>query len=225
MSTWTVAWRVMVPLALLALGLLWFLPLPPALAYPPGVGILGKARNCLACHANDGPWKDDANLVVDILDKETGESLRQRDGSFLIPAEPERRRTVLIVLGRAKGDTAPTPLRNGWIFVDPALINRDHLGSKFAPGWEADLSMSCRLVGDTHKAYEGAKITVLPMTLRPTGAAKDGEVDWQILMTSGEAVKGDAKRGLVQNYFERKVRLKVEEQGNDSTGRGSAPCP
>lgn len=30
-------------------------------------------------------------------------------------------------------------------------------------------------------------------------------------MTRGEAVKGDANQGLVQNYFERKVRLKVEE--------------
>ncbi len=71
--------------------------------------------------------------------------------------------------------------------------------------------MSCRLVGDTHESYEGMKITVLPMTVRPTGAAKDAEVEWQILMTSGEAVKGDAKRGLVQNYFERKVRFRVEE--------------
>ena len=71
--------------------------------------------------------------------------------------------------------------------------------------------MSCRLVGDNHKAFEGAKITVLPMTVRPTGAAKDADVEWQILMTSGEAVKGDAKQGLRQNYYERKVRLKVEE--------------
>lgn len=211
MKAWMIARRLTPPVALLALGLFWLLSSPPASAYPPAVGMLGKARNCMTCHANDGPWKDETNLIVDLLDMKTGTSLREKDGSFLISAKPDQRRTVLIVLGCAKGDTAPVPHRNGWMFVDPALIGRDHLGSKFAPGWEADLSMSCRLVGDTHKAYEGAKITVLPMTVRPTGVAKDAEVEWQILMTSGEAVKGDANQGLVQNYFERKVRLKVEE--------------
>jgi hypothetical protein len=197
--------------AILALALFVFLSSPTASAYPPAVGILGKDRNCTACHSSDGPWKDDAKLVVDLLDKETGKSLRQRDGSFLISAKPDERRTLLVVLGRAKEDTTPAPSRNGWIFVDPTLINRDHLGPKFAPGWEADLVMSCRLIGDAHEAYKGAKITVLPMTVRPTGWAKDAELEWQVLMTSGEAVKGDGKRGLTQNYFERKVRFKVEE--------------
>ena len=211
MRTWTMSCRLALTLALPALGLFWALSSPPALAYPPAVGILGKARDCLACHANDGPWKDDANLIIDLLDKETGKSLRQTDGAFLISAKPEQKRTVLVVLGRAQGDPAPVPHRNGWTFVDPDLIDRDHLGSKFAPGWEADLSMSCRLVGDAHKAFEGARVTVLPMTVRPTGAAKDAEVEWQTLMTSGEAVKGDAKHGLVQNYFERQLRLRVEE--------------
>jgi len=211
MRTRVVSWQSASPLALLALGLLWLPPAQPALAYPPAVGILGKARNCLACHADDGPWREDANLIVDLLDKETGKSLREKDGSFLISARPRQSRTLLIVLGRAEGDDAPPPHRNGWIFIDPALIQRDHLGSKFAPGWEVDISASCRLVGDVHEAYEGAKITALSMTVRPTGAAKDAAVEWQILMTAGEAVKGDATRGLVQSYFERKVRLKVEE--------------
>jgi hypothetical protein len=165
----------------------------------------------MACHANDGPWRDDASLIIDLVDRETGRSHRRRDGTFLTSAKPEQKRTVFIVVGRASGDSAPVPLRNGWIFVDPALINREHLGSKFAPGWEADLIMSCRLVGDTYKGYEGAKLTVLPLTLRPTGAAKDAEVEWQVLVTGGEAVKGDAKQGLVQKYFERRVRLRVEE--------------
>ena len=199
------------PLALFALPLFWIPSPPPAWAYPPAVGILGTSRNCVACHANDGPWKDDTNLIVDLLDKETGKSLREKDGSFLISVRPETKRTVLVVLGRAKGDTASVPRRNGWIFVDLTLINREHLGPKFPAGWEVDLNLSCRLTGDSHKAYEGANISVLPMTLRPTGLAKDAELEWQILMTSGEAVKGDAQKGLVQNYFDRKVRLKVEE--------------
>ncbi len=211
MRTSKLAHRLIPPLALLAIGLFWLLSSMPASAYPPAVGIVGKARNCISCHANDGPWKDDTNMIVDLLDKETGKSLRQEDGSFLISAKPDERRTVLIVVGRAQGDEGPVPYRNGWIFVDTDLIDRDHLGSKFAPGWEVDLSMSCRLVGDTHKTFEGANITVLPMTVRPTGAAKDAEVEWQILMTSGESVKGDAKQGLTQNYYERTLRLKVED--------------
>ena len=39
-----------------------------AYAYPPGVGILSDARNCLSCHVNNGPWNDDKNLIIDILD-------------------------------------------------------------------------------------------------------------------------------------------------------------
>jgi len=188
----------------------WFTSLPVA-AYPPGVGILGKARNCMACHASDGPWQDDGNLIADLLDKKTGKSLRQKDGSFLITAKPEQSRTVLVVLGRSNGISSPVPNRNGWIFVDPTLIERDFPGSKFAPGWDADLNMSCRLTGDNLEAYKGAKITVLPMTVRPSGAAKDAGIEWQFLLSSGEAVKGDAKQGLIQNYFYRKVWLKVEE--------------
>jgi len=211
MRAWMIVLRLIAPVVLLALSLFLLLSSSPASAYPPAVGVLGKARNCMACHDNDGPWKDDENLIVDLLDQETGESLRQSDGSFLISAKPQQKRTVLIVVGRAKGDTAPVPNRNGWIFVDPAQISVVHLGPKFSPGWEADLTMSCRLVGDTHKAYPGATISVLPMTVRPLGWANDAEIEWQILMTSGESVKGDAKEGLVQNYFERKVRLTVEK--------------
>src|SRR5688572_16686461 len=53
-------------------------------AYPPGVGILSNSKNCMSCHVNNGPWKDNENLIIDILDKETKTSLRQPDGSFLI---------------------------------------------------------------------------------------------------------------------------------------------
>ncbi len=30
----------------------------PAFSYPPAVGLLGKAKNCLVCHVNNGPWQD-----------------------------------------------------------------------------------------------------------------------------------------------------------------------
>ena len=53
-------------------------------AYPPAVGILGKAKNCLSCHVTNGPWKDDGKSIIDILDKETKKSFRQTDESFLI---------------------------------------------------------------------------------------------------------------------------------------------
>lgn len=196
-----------------AVGILAFAPRfsREAGAYPPGTGITGKFRNCVACHTNDGPWKEDSNLIVDLVDKETGRSVRQDDGTFLVSAKPGQARTLMAVIGRAKGDVAPAPNRNGWIFIDPTLIDKDMLGSKFAPGWETNLTMSCRLVGDTAKGHEGARVTSLPLTVRPSEAAKDTEVEWQILMTSGDAVKGDATQGLTQNYFLRKVRLKVEK--------------
>jgi len=83
----------------------------PMWAYPPGVGILGKAKSCLACHVNNGPWTDQEKTIVDILDKETGQSLRQADGTFLIEAKRSQARTVVTVIGRAKGDPAPAPYR------------------------------------------------------------------------------------------------------------------
>ena len=211
MSNWTKSRPLLVPAVLGALGCCWLTTSTPATAYPPAVGIVGKSRQCVSCHSNDGPWKDDDNLIVDLLDKESGVSLRQEDGSFAISAKVDEKTTVLVVLGRVKGDTAPAPHRNGWIFIDPSLIARDSLGAKFAPGWEANLSMSCRLVGDTHADYEGANITVTSMTVRPTGEAKDTDIEWQFMLTSGDAVKGNAQAGLTQNCFTRTIRLKVDE--------------
>ena len=53
-------------------------------AYPPAVGILGTSKNCLSCHVNNGPWKDNGTPIIDIIDKETLESFKRTDGSFLI---------------------------------------------------------------------------------------------------------------------------------------------
>ncbi len=71
-----------------------------ALAYPPAVGILGKAKNCLVCHINNGPWKDNEKTISDVLDKETQKSLKQADGSFLIEAKRGETKTMLTVIGR-----------------------------------------------------------------------------------------------------------------------------
>lgn len=183
----------------------------PAGAYPPAVGIIGKFRNCAACHTDNGPWKDDGNQILDLVDRETGKSLRQADGSFLVSAKPGQARKLMVVVGRAKGDKEPAPNRNGWTFVDPQLIERGGFGSKFAAGWDVDLPLSCRLVGDNMKGYDGASVSALPLTVRPTESARDGELEWQVLMTRGTAVKGDANQGLEQNNFVRKVTFKVEE--------------
>lgn len=177
------------------------------LAYPPGVGILGMARNCLTCHADNGPWKDDSNLVIDVLDQRSGRSLRQADGSFVIRAKRGEARTVLTVIGTREG--APAPVRNGWLYVDPDRIGDVSSLGKFAPGWAVNLPMSCRLVGDVSEAYRGAHVTVLPMTVRPGEDARDATVELQVMLTKGEAVKGKAKEGMLGNYFERKVRLEV----------------
>ncbi|MBI5464564.1 MAG: hypothetical protein HY966_06405 [Ignavibacteriales bacterium] len=180
------------------------------LAYPPGVGILTKSKSCLSCHANNGPWVDDAKTIIDILDKETMKSLRQPDGSFLLEVKRGQQKTVLTVLGRIKDDDAPSPYRNAWTYIDPTRIETNSL-SKFAPGWTVNLQMSCRVVGDKIAGFEGARMTVLPMTVQPLDDAKDAELQLQVMLTKGESVKGNAKEGMIGNYFERKVKLKVYE--------------
>lgn len=178
------------------------------LAYPPATGILSQSKSCSSCHVNNGPWTNDSNTIIDILDKETGRSLKQPDGAFLIEVPRFQTKTVLTVIGRAKTDTAPPPHRNAWLYIDPAQIGASSL-SKFPPGWQADLPMSCRLVGDKASAYEGAKITVLPMTVRPLDDARDAALQLHVMLTSGDAVKGDAAKGMLANYLVRTVRLKV----------------
>lgn len=179
-------------------------------AYPPAVGILGEAKNCLSCHVNNGPWKDDGLTIIDILDNETKKSLKQIDGTFFIEAKRGEKKTVLTVIGRSKEDKEESPYRNAWLYVDPRTIGTTSL-SKFAPGWDVNLPMSCRIVGDKLEGYEGAKISVLPMTIRPSDAAQDAELMLQVMPTKGESVKGKPKDGMTGNYFERKIKLKIAD--------------
>jgi hypothetical protein len=178
-------------------------------AYPPAVGIVGKAKTCLSCHISNGPWKDDGKTVIDILDKRSKESLKQPDGSFMIKVKRGEKKMVLTVIGRSKEDKE-TPYRNAWLYVDPETIKSSTL-SKFAPGWDVNLPMSCRIVGDKLDRFENAIITVLPMTIKPTDAARDAELQLQVMFTKGESVKGKPKEGIISNYFERKVKLMVSD--------------
>lgn len=180
------------------------------LAYPPAVGILGKSKSCISCHVNNGPWTDEQKTIIDIVDKETMKSLRRSDGTFLLEVKRGQQKTVLTVVGRIKDDNAPSPFRNAWTYVDPTRIETNSI-SKFAPGWAINLQMSCRLVGDQLPAFKGAKITVLPMTIQPLDDARDAELQLQVMLTKGESVKGDARVGMLGNYFERKVALKVND--------------
>ena len=194
---------------ILALGCLWLSAFAAsAFSYPPAVGILGRAKSCLSCHANNGPWVDERKLIIELLDKETLKSLRQSDGSFLIEGKRGQPKTILTVIGRAKDDEAPAPYRNAWTFIDPTRIESNSL-SKFAPGWAVNLQMSCRLVGDGLPGFEGAKISALPMTLQPLDDAKDAELQLQVMLTKGESIKAEPKKGMLGNYFERKVELKI----------------
>lgn len=178
-------------------------------AYPPAVGILGNSRNCLSCHVDNGPWKDDDKTVIDILDKETKKSLKQSDGKFLIEVKRNESRTVLTVLGRKKDDSAEKPYRNAWLYIDTSTIAKNTL-SKFAPDWDVNLPMSCRLIGDKLSGFENADITNLPMTIQPLENAKDAEILLQAMLTKGESIKGSAAEGMIGNYFERKVKLKIK---------------
>ncbi len=181
----------------------------PAAAYPPGVGILTKNRSCASCHVNNGPWADEARTIIDVLDSKTKQSLRGPDGVITIAVPRAATRTVLTVIGRMAGEKSP-PRRNAWLYVDPSQIETSAL-SKFAPGWDVNLPMSCRIVGDQLEGYDGAHLTVLPMTVRPSDAARDAEIELQAMLTAGEAVKGKGQEGLISNLLVRKVLLKVLE--------------
>lgn len=104
-----------------------------ASAYPPAVGILSNSKNCMSCHTNNGPWKDESKAVIDIVDKETKKSFRQPDGSFLIEVKRWEQKTVLTVIGRKKENSVASPYRNAWLYIDPTTIGTNSL-SKFAPG-------------------------------------------------------------------------------------------
>lgn len=178
-------------------------------AYPPAVGILSNSKNCLSCHANTGQWKDDDKIIIDILDKDTKKSFKQSDGTFLIETKRNEQKTVLTIIGRKKDNTFSAPYRNAWLYIDPTTIGTNSL-SKFAPYWDVNLPMSCRLVGDKLPGYEEADITSLPMTIQPLNNAKNAEIQLQVMLTKGESVKGNAQEGMDGNYFERKVKLIVK---------------
>jgi hypothetical protein len=182
--------------------------LQEAKAYPPAVGILSNSTNCLSCHINNGPWNDD-KTIVDIIDKATGKSLKGADGNFVIDVQRNQTKTFLTVIGRHKND-GESPYRNAWIYVDPTTIGTTAL-SKFAPGWETNLQLSCRVVGDNLEFYKEANISALPMTIRPSDAARDAELQLQVMLTKGESVKGKATEGMKGNYLERKVKLIVKD--------------
>ena len=193
------------------IALLLIAPGAGVLAYPPAVGILSKSENCLNCHVNNGSWVDGPDLVVDIVDKDTKSSLQRPDGSFLLAVKRGHSATVETVIGYKTDDTNLIPYRNGWLFVDSERIKSSTL-SKFPPGWEVNLPMACRIVGDRLDAYPGVHGTVLPMTVRPTDAAGDAEVTLQVMLTKGETIKGKPKQGMLGSYLERTLHLKVEEQ-------------
>lgn len=180
------------------------------IAYPPAVGILGKSQNCLNCHINNGSWVDGSDLIIDIIDKNTNTSLRQPDGSFLLSVKRNEAVTVLTIIGYKTSDENLIPYRNAWLYTDPDRIESSSL-SKLPPGWEANLPMACRIVGDKLESYPNAHLTALPMTIRPSDSAIDGTVTLQVMLTGGETAKGNPKKGMIGSYFERIVRLKVIE--------------
>ncbi len=186
------------------------LAVEPLGAYPPAVGLLSPARNCLVCHVNNGPWKDESRVVIDILAASGGKSLRQPDGAFLISARRGELKTVVTVIGLRAQKGSPVPYRNAWLYVAPGRIRDATSLNKFAPGWSVNLPMSCRVAGDPVEAYPGAHATALPMTVRAGDDAADTELELQVMLTRGESVKGKADQGMEGNYFERKVRLRVE---------------
>ena len=178
------------------------------LAYPPAVGITGKAKDCLVCHISNGPWKDDQNLIIDLVEKTTGKSLKQPDGTFLIAANPNEVLEVFTVIGVTK-DGGEAPTRNAWIYVNPDTLLEKDSDEWLGHRWWANLPLACRLSGDSLENYPGGKITALPMRIRARENARDVKLQLQVMLTKGESVKGKPKEGLIGSYFERTVNLKV----------------
>ena len=189
-------------------GLFLMINFIEAMAYPPAVGLVGKAKNCMSCHVTNGPWKDDERLIIDIIDKETQKSLKQSDGGFLLEVKRGEIKTILTIIGRKGGNTEETPYRNAWLYVDPNTIETSSL-TKFAPGWNVNLPMACRIIGDNLDIYKDSNITVLPMSIRPTDTAINANLTLQVMLTKGESVKGKPKEGMIGNYFKRIVKFKV----------------
>jgi len=186
-------------------------------AYPPAVGILGKSPNCLSCHIDNGNWVDGPNLIIDVVEKQTNKSLKRADGAFLIEATRGEDVTLMTIIGYRKEEGKAVPYRNAWLYIDSSRIDSPSL-TKFPEGWEVNLPMACRLVGDKSELYPDANLTVLPMTLRPGKTAINGEVSLQVMLTRGEAIKGDAKAGMVGNFFKRTLVLKVLDDRGESPG-------
>ncbi len=197
-------------ISILAIISLWLLPEQIVLAYPPAVGILGPAKSCLACHVQNGPWKDDQTLVIDLLDKATGQSLRQPDGTFKLTASRNQPSILLTAIGYRGSDPNLIPYRNAWLYVSPETIGNSAL-SKFAAGWDVNLPVACRITGDKMEGFADAHVTVLPMTILPTASAKDAVVQLQIMLTKGESVKGKPAEGMIGSYFERTLYLRIQE--------------
>lgn len=145
--------------------------------------------------------------IVDMIDKATGKSLRQNDGSFLVEVRRNEPKAILTVLGRRAGDETESPTRNGWLYVD---LNSPTL-TKFPPGWQTNVQYGCRVVGDTMTGFEDARVTVSTMTIAADDKARNGELTLQAMVTRGSGVKGKPREGLTANYFERKLKLKIVE--------------
>src|SRR6266545_2219147 len=93
--------------------------------YPGMVGIAGKSKNCIVCHANNGGW-DDGKTIVDIVDKETLKSYKQPDGSFSIDVKRNEQKTIILILGRPKEESS-LPVRNAWLLLDTSKIQSSGL--------------------------------------------------------------------------------------------------
>jgi hypothetical protein len=90
-----------------------------------------EAKLCTTCLARCGLGQ---GQIIEVLDKDTKNSLKQTDGSFLIETKRGTAKTLLTVLGRAKGDPLEAPYRNAWLYVNPPPLRRAHCRSSHPAG-------------------------------------------------------------------------------------------
>jgi hypothetical protein len=170
----------------------------------PAAALESRDENCLGCHEQGDNWTDTTQIIIDIIDPETGESFRGPDGSFTIAIKRGTERRVKSVFGVAPEVKFPPDIV-GWLYVSPDALESAHESDlKFAPGWSVNRPFCGKRLREVVKGYPGHALAAITMTLRPGETAQDAAITLQVLLKS-------MARGMTGDYFERIVHLNVTD--------------
>lgn len=163
-----------------------------------------RTENCQGCHVPAGNWQDTSQVVIDIIDPETGISYKQPDGSFSITVKRETDKRVKSVFGILPDVQFP-PDVVGWLYVSPEALQSAHESDlKFAPGWSVNRPFCGKRLHEVVTDYPGNRMAAITMTIRPSDVAENADIQLQVLFKS-------LARGVDADYFQHTVHLIVED--------------